>query len=81
MPIKNDQAAERTARLGNEIYHRVVAGQLSSADKGRVVAIDVNSESWTIGKNGILAASELRGVKPEADVWLVRVGSKAYHRL
>ena len=72
--------AEETARLGDEIYERVIRRQVEDDHFGEVVAIDVVSGSWTIGKNAIDASDELRDRHPDAQVWLMRVGHRAlYH--
>jgi hypothetical protein len=81
MPIENESASERTARLGTEIYQRIVARNLKAEDHGKVVAIDVDTELWAIGENAILAADALQRVSAAADVWIVRVGSDFYHRI
>jgi hypothetical protein len=73
---------EETVRLGKEIYQRVVLPKLKpdTDDKGRIVAIDVRSEAWAIGQSASLAADKLRAERP-SDVYLVRVGYAAYHRM
>ena len=72
--------AEETARLGDEIYERDIRRQVEDDHVGEVVAIDVESGSWTIGKDEIAATDRLRAEHPDAyDVWCLRVGYRALY--
>ena len=69
---------EETHRLGDEIYERDIRSRVETDHHGEIVAIDVNSGSWAIGENVIVATDRLRAQQPEArDVWLIRVGYRA----
>ena len=69
-----------TARLGKEIYERDVRHLVETDHQGEVVAIDVDSGSYALGKNAIVASESLRDQHPDAQVWLMRVGHRAlYH--
>ena len=47
---------------------------------GEVVAIDVETGRWAIGKNGIEATDRLRAQHPNAyDIWCLRVGYRALY--
>ena len=81
MPTVPSLTPEETARLGKEIYNRLVLPNMLATDKGRVVAIDVKTEGWAIDEGAIPAAQKLRVEHPDAEIWLVRVGYAAYHRL
>ena len=72
--------AEEVAARGDKLYRETIAGQLASA-KGQVVAIDVLSGDFSLAPNGILAVRDLRTRHPDAVIWGVRVGSRAYHRI
>ncbi len=72
--------AQETARLGKEIYERDIRRQIEADHYGEVVAIDVDSGSYALGKNAIVASEGLRDRCPDAHVWLMRVGHRAlYH--
>ena len=74
------RSAEETARLGDEIYERDVRWQVESDHHGEVVAIDVESGSWAIGEDEIVATDRLHSQHPEAyDVWCLRVGYRALY--
>lgn len=81
MPTASSLPPEETARLGKQIYERVVLPKMQPSDKGRVVAIDVKTEAWALDEGAIAAAQKLRAERPDAEVWLVRVGFDAYHRM
>ena len=71
---------EETARLGKEIYERDIKRLVEADHFGEVVAIDVDSGSYALGKNAIDASESLRKQSPDAQVWLMRVGHRAlYH--
>jgi len=69
------------ARLGDEIFERVVRPQLGDANDGKVVAIDVNSEEYALGSNAVDASDALLARVPDAEIWFVRVGHEALHRI
>ncbi len=71
---------EETARLGKEIYERDIRQLVETDHVGEVVAIDVESGNYALGKNAIVASKGLRAQQPDAQVWLMRVGHRAlYH--
>lgn len=72
-----DEAAER----GDQIYSQKIVGQLDPALKGQVVAIDLVSEDFRVGPTAVVACQELRASHPEAQVWLVRIGSRSFYRI
>ena len=72
---------EEIARLGDAIYERDIRRRVEAEHVGEVVAIDVESGSWDMGDNVIVATDRLRTQRPEAvDVWCTRVGHRTlYH--
>lgn len=72
------RAKDEIHRLGDEIYKRDIRRQVEAGHVGKVVAIDVESGTWSVGENVITATDRLRVQQPNAtDVWLVRVGYRA----
>ena len=72
------RAKDEIHRLGDEIYERDIRRQVEADHVGEVVAIDVESGSWSVGENVITATNRLRAQQPNAtDVWLLRVGYRA----
>jgi hypothetical protein len=65
------------ARKGDAIYKRHVRPKLSPHDDGRFVAIDIDSEAYTIDADALTALRKLRCDHPDARPFLVRVGARA----
>ncbi len=75
-----NRPAEETARLGDEIYEREIRPQVETDHVGEVVAIDVESGSWAIGEDEIVATDRLQAQHPDAyDVWCLRVGYRGLY--
>ena len=73
-------SAEEIAARGDKIYAETIEKQVANAP-GQVVAIDVHSGDFSLAATGVLASRDLRTRKPEAEVWLVRVGRRYYARI
>lgn len=69
-----------TARLGKENYERDIRHLVETDHQGEVVAIDVDSGSYALGKNAIVASECLRDQHPDAQVWLMRVHHRTLYR-
>jgi succinyl-CoA synthetase beta subunit len=72
---------EEVARRGDEIYNRVVRSQVEQDNRGKVVAIDVETEEFEVGDNAIDASDKLLARSADAEIWFVRVGYRALHRI
>ena len=73
-PARQRRPMEETARLGNELYERDIRTQVEADHHGKVIAIDVDSGDYAIADTARSAAKRLRERRPDADVWLMRVG-------
>ena len=69
------------ARRGNEIYTRDIAPQIENTQKGRIVALDIETGAWELGDDALDASQKLRVRVPDPQVWFVRVGYPAVHRI
>lgn len=74
-------SAEETARRGDEIYEREIRARVELDHLGKVVAIDVRTGAFAVGETAVAAARQLRVQHHDAEIWFVRVGSRALHRL
>jgi hypothetical protein len=72
---------DEIARLGDELYERNVAPQVTAADAGRIVAIDVASGAYAIDPDQLTAAHQVLALNPGAQIWFRRVGSRYVHHL
>ena len=73
-PARQRRPKEETARLGDEIYRRDIRAQVEADHHGKVIAIDVDSGEYAIADTASGAAKHLREQRPDASVWLMRVG-------
>ncbi len=71
---------EQFAKRGREIYERSVRPLVEANNKGRIVAIDIDSETYEIADDVITAAKQLFARVPGAQPWIVKVGYPAVHR-
>jgi hypothetical protein len=67
---------DEAARLGDEIYDHTVRSQVEPTRNGEVVAIDLDSGAWEVDPDEITAAHRLEAHHPDAQIWVVRVGSR-----
>jgi hypothetical protein len=71
---------EEIARRGDEIYAQAIRSLLAPEHDGRVVAIDIETGEWEMDEDELVASKLLLARHPDAQIWLVRVGSPYLHR-
>lgn len=71
---------EEFARRGDAIYESDVRARLKPEDDGKFVAIDIESAMYEIDDDELEAGDKLRARAPDAQIWIVRVGSPYVHR-
>ena len=72
--------ADEVARLGDEIYERDIRSQVEADHHGEIIAIDVDSGCWGLGKTAHEARAQLDQQQAGVtDVWGVRIGFRAIH--
>ena len=72
---------DELARRGDDTFTRHVRPALRPEDDGKYVAIDVESGSFEVDEDEYAAVARLHHRGPGAQVWLVRAGYPATHRL
>jgi len=65
---------------GTAIYERDIRPHLKRADKGKFVAIDIETGEYEIDKDEMAACRRLRARIPDSQTWLVRVGYPSTRR-
>jgi hypothetical protein len=70
---------EEFAHRGDTIYEGTIRPQLSSGDKGKFAAIDIESGIYELDVDELGACHKLRARVPDAQIWMVRVGSRSVH--
>ncbi len=71
---------EEFAQRGDEIYDSQVRSRLEVGDRGKIVAIDIETGAWEIDTNEISASKRLEDRNPDAQIWFVKVGSRYVRR-
>ncbi len=66
---------EEFARRGDEIYNRDIRPLVETeANKGKFVAIDIETGQWEMDADEIVAGDRLFARVPDAQTWMLRVG-------
>jgi len=71
---------EEFARRGSEIYEQQIRPQVEKNNKGRIVAIDIESGAFEVAEDTLSASEKLLSLHPEAQIWCVRIGHRGVHR-
>lgn len=80
-PTKRRYPKEEFARRGDAIYEKDIRPQLKPKDKGKFLAIDIETGEFAIASDELIAGDKLRKRIPDAQIWMVRIGSRYVHRL
>ncbi len=68
------------ARRGIALYEQHVRTQVETDNRGRVVALDVDTGSFEVTDDTLAASQRLLARHPDAQIWCVRIGHPAVHR-
>ena len=71
---------EGHARLGTDLYEQLRT-QLESGNFGRIVALDIDTGDYEVAENMLTASQRLLVRRPDAQIWCVRIGYPAVHRI
>ncbi len=72
---------EEFARRGEEIYNRDIRPQVEAENKGKIVAIDIETGAYEMAEDTVTASERLFQRIPDAQIWFVRIGHRAVHRI
>jgi hypothetical protein len=72
---------EEFARRGNEIYESQIRPQVEQGNHGKIVAINIETEAFELAKDSLTASDQLLAQYPDAQIWFVRIGHRAVHRV
>jgi hypothetical protein len=78
---KRRYSKEEFARRGDAIYDKKVGPQLKAGDAGKFAAIDIETGEFAVDADELRACRKLRKRIPDAQIWMVRVGSPYVHRI
>lgn len=71
---------EEFARRGDEIYETQVRPQVEAGNHGKIVAIDLETGDFEVDSSEITACDRLEARHPNAQIWIVRIGSRYVRR-
>ncbi|TWH39951.1 hypothetical protein [Dulcicalothrix desertica] len=71
---------EDFARRGDEIYETNIKPQVEASNRGKIVAIYIDTGAWEMDTNEIIASNRLRAKYPDPQIWFVRIGSRTIRR-
>ena len=71
---------EEFARRGDEIYETQVRPQVEASNRGKIVAIDLETGDFEVDASEIAACDRLEASHPDAQIWIVRIGSRHVRR-
>lgn len=81
MTVRQPQySKEEFARRGDEIYESQVRSQVEAGNHGKIVAIDIETGAFEVDQSEIVACDRLEACHPNAQVWIVRIGSRHVRR-
>jgi hypothetical protein len=72
---------EEFARRGAMIYETQVRQQVEEGNHGKIVAIDIETGAFELAKDSLTASDRLLAQYPDAQIWFVRIGHRAVHRV
>ena len=73
--------ADEHARRGDEIYERQIRATVEPQRDGDFIAIDVESGDYEVSADERDATERLIARRPDAQIWLRRVGSPYAYRI
>jgi hypothetical protein len=79
--VEPRHSKEEFARRGDAIYEGELAPHLRPDDRGKLVAIDIETGDYEVDTDELAASDRLFERHPEAQVWLRRVGSRYVDRI
>jgi hypothetical protein len=71
---------EEFAERGDEIYESQVRSQVEEGNHGKVVAIDLETGAFEVDASETVACDRLEARHPDAQIWIVRIGSRHVRR-
>ena len=71
---------EEFARRGADSYEQTMRPHLAREDEGKFVMIDIETGAYEIDSDEMVASDRLLARCPEAQVWMIRVGSRYVRR-
>lgn len=71
---------EEFAQRGDYLYETQIKSQVETGNDGKIVAIDLETGDFEVDKSKIAACDRLEARHPDAQIWMVRIGSRYVRR-
>ena len=71
---------EEFAQRGDLIYQTQIYPKIEEGNQGKIVAIDLETGDFEIDASEIAACDRLEAHHPDAQIWIVRIGSRYVRR-
>jgi hypothetical protein len=68
------------ARRGTALYEQRVRPRVEAGNRGKVVALDVDTGDFEVAEDTLAASQRLLARHPDAQIWCVRIGYSAVLR-
>lgn len=76
-PRQRRYSKEELARRGQELYESGIRQQVEAGNKGKIVAIDIETGTFEVDDNIVPATNRLFEQYPDAQPWVIRIGHRA----
>lgn len=77
--LKPAYSKEEHERRATAMYEQVVRPMVEAGNRGKIVAIDVDSGEFEVASDSLTASKSLLASRPEAQIWCIRIGHQAVH--
>ena len=79
--LKPQYSPTEFAQRGQAFYERKVRPHMTNEDKGKFVAIDIETGVYEIDPDDYTATERLLQRQPAAQIWLCRIGHRTTYRI
>ena len=77
---KRRYGKEEFAHRGDQVYETKVRPHLTDSDDGKFAAVDIETGNYEVDADSLKACDKLTARVADAQIWLVRIGSRYLHR-
>lgn len=77
--LESGLSPTEVARRAKEIYRRDIRAQVIDKHRGELLALDIYSGDYEIDRDSMAATDKLRGRRPEALIYVLRIGYDAVY--
>ena len=71
---------EELARRGKQLYESRIRQQVETNNFGKIVAIDIETGTFEVADDTLVASNMLLERCPDAQTWFIRIGHPEVHR-